>query len=76
MERIYLESERLPIPLVTRSPGNRGKQERKKKDEHVNRKKEKQVNSLSENDTTVTNQAENEIDSDAGSKGLKVDIQV
>ena len=76
MDRIYLEPERLPIPLVTRSPGNRGKQERKKKDEHVNRKTEKQADSLSKNDAIVTNQAENEIDSDAGAKGLKVDIQV
>ena len=76
MERIYSEIERIPVPLVTRVPANRGKQERKKNEDHIDRKKEKKADPLPENDTPVINQTENEVDSDADGKGLRVDIQV
>ena len=76
MERIILDNDRHQVPLITRLPENRAKQERKKKEEHNNSKEEKKLEPLQKSGIPSTGQADNESDPDSSSKGLKIDIQV
>jgi len=76
MERIILDNDRHQVPLITRTPENRGKEERKKKEEHTNRKEQKKLEPPQKDEYSVVEQVENEAESDSGSKGLKIDIQV
>lgn len=71
-----MDNDRHQVPLITRLPANRGKQERKKKEEHDNSKEDKKLEPPLKNDNTSMEQTENESDTDSSSKGLKIDIQV
>ncbi len=77
MERIDPGLERPPLPLVTRTPENYSKQERKEKEEFSEDKKKKKQ-SKPVDDVGASDLTENivESDSDTEPKGSRIDIQV